>query len=847
MLSPVKYIRDRFFRKPLPPREAFRLFKEVLDQNNRALEAITGMGENLGGDYLFDINYVKEAHARLSEAVDLSITRFDSLTQGAYPGIREAFARVEGQIGDAISDSSRGPALPVMSFDDLTWENAREAGLKNTNLAEIKNRLGLDVPDGFAITTHAFDEFINHNSLRAAINEACAGEPDEERLARLRKMIESAEVPPAPLSAIDEAIKDIKARHKGDCFLAVRSSAQEEDGEFSFAGQFLSILNVPALPAAVIDAYKKVVASLFAAGPIAYQRRLGYDAGNMKMAVGCVVMVDAAASGVTYTVDPDGDSKTMLVNAAWGLGSLVVEGRADADTYVVAKPVEGGEPEIIDTKAGHKTDMVVRMHDGGTETVSVEDGLRNLPCLTKNEVSMLSQGAMLIERHFRQAMDIEWALGRDGKIYFLQARPLKIHGAGAEAPDAVIPQSVRVLMKERGAIVQKGAAAGNVFIVRHDGDLERIPDGAVLVSTTDSSKFVRVMTRISAIITDTGTQTSHMASLCREFRVPTVVNTGIATKTLKQGGLVTLNADDKGFAVYEGVLGELVRHAKSRTMGMEAVYEYRKKRLILRYISPLNLVDPLQGNFTPEGCRTIHDVIRFVHEKSVAELVENARQSAAGTKGASVKLELPIPAGIIVIDIGGGLTGMAKGARAAGLEQVSSVPLKAIIRGMTHPGVWHSDTVSLKAGDFFSSMVRMSDITADAGSYVGYNVAVASNDYVNLSLRFGYHFNMLDCYMSENARNNHIYFRFAGGATEITKRSRRVQLISTVLNEFGFSLKVQGDLIIARLANIGADKMEGILDQLGRLISYTRQLDALMNTDGDVSRYAKNFMEENFK
>ena len=156
--------------------------------------------------------------------------------------------------------------------------------------------------------------------------------------------------------------------------------------------------------------------------------------------------------------------------------------------------------------------------------------------------------------------------------------------------------------------------------------------------------------------------------------------------------------------------------------------------------------------------------------------------------------------------------------------------------------MWHSDIVPLKVGDFLSSMVRMPDITTDAESYVGYNVAVVSGDYVNLSLRFGYHFNMLDCYMSENARNNHIYFRFVGGATDMVKRSRRVQLIALILKGQGFNLKTKGDLIIARLANLDRARMGEILDQLGRLVSYTRQMDAVIKSDDDVERYAGNFM-----
>ncbi len=395
--------------------------------------------------------------------------------------------------------------------------------------------------------------------------------------------------------------------------------------------------------------------------------------------------------------------------------------------------------------------------------------------------------------------------------------------------------------------VQYGAGAGKVFILKHEDDLDRVPDGAVLVAHTDSSNITKAMHRLSAIITDVGGLTSHMASVCREFRLPTLVNTGNATRTLTDGQPVTLYIDEDGSpVVYEGVLRELVEYAQAKVFGMEGVGEYRKKRRILRHIAPLNLIDPLREDFSPEGCRTLHDILRFIHEKSVAELVENARQWGEQAKGrAPVKLELPIPAGIMVIDIGGGL-GTDKGKATATVDDVSSMPLRAILGGMTHEGVWHSDIVALSAGDFLSSMMRMPDITANAGEYAGYNVAVVSAEYVNLSLKFGYHFNMLDCYMSETARNNHIYFRFTGGATDITKRSRRIHLISIILGNFGFNVTEKGDLIIAKLSNLSKDGMEPILDQLGRLISYTRQMDAMLHTDEAVEHYARNFLEEKY-
>ena len=248
-------------------------------------------------------------------------------------------------------------------------------------------------------------------------------------------------------------------------------------------------------------------------------------------------------------------------------------------------------------------------------------------------------------------------------------------------------------------------------------------------------------------------------------------------------------------------------------------------------------------NFTPEGCRTIHDIMRFIHEKSVFELVERARYgNEMLKKNAAVKLDIPVPIGIVVIDLGGGLKDNIDPNKAA-LEDVLSIPLRALLEGMVYPGVWHKELTALKVSDFLSSMMRMPDITTDTADSVVYNIAIASKDYVNLSLRLGYHFNMIDCLLSGIPKNNHIYFRFVGGATDISKRSRRIRLLEEILKEYGFNINSKGDLIIGRLSNMPKEEMSEILHQIGRLIAYSRQLDALLHDDTVIERYARNFLE----
>lgn len=839
-------------RRPADPaafRAVFDLFKNVLEGNNRALEGITDMGEKLGGDYLFDIVYVRKAYADLKRDMEYSLATFDKLTRGRHQKVRHVFEHIDSVITRVLSEAPALPAAPALFLEEIAWGSEQITGGKACHLAEVKNQIGMHVPEGFVITTAAFDAFIKFNKLEDRIANLRQAGSQESALQELQELILHGEIPFEISHAIRKALRRMR-RRRAISFLAVRSSAQEEDSAHSFAGQFKTVLCVPVEPLAIERAYRRVIASLFSLKAVAYEQQTGYDPASLKMAVACMAMVDAVSSGVIYSTKPDGDAETMMISAAWGLGEAVVEGRTGTDMYVVRKLKD---PEPVRAAIGEKDKMIVCSQKGGTEEIAVSDDLRNKPCLSPEQIKTLALDGMKLERYFGSPRDIEWAIDKTGRTWILQARPLKVQFEERNGPPlGPAPDSMHshpLLMHDKGIVVQRGAGAGKVFIAKRPSDIASLPKGAVLVAGHDSSLFVRSMPFVSAIVTETGSETSHMAALCRELKIPTIVNLPRATEMLIQGQNVTVVAGEEGRSlIYGGIVKELLDQAGQDRQPLEAVYEFRRKRYILRYISPLHLIDPLMDEFTPERCRSMHDILRFMHEKAVAELVESARRGSAGLRkrGMVVPLELPVPAGILVMDMGGGLEGK-QGRGKAAFEEITSIPFKAIIEGMIHPGAWHAEAVALRAGDFLSSMMRMPDITSDAGSSAGYNVAVISREYVNMSIRFGYHYNMIDCYLSENAKNNHIYFRFAGGATDLLKRSRRLDLIAKILAEYGFAVKVKGDLLTARLGGLPAGRMEQVLNQTGRLIAYARQLDAMLHDDRDIERFLSDFKSGNYE
>jgi pyruvate,water dikinase len=831
--------------------ERFHAFQAVVEGNNRTLEAMTEMGEKLGGDYLFDVNYTRGAYAGLFAAISEGLHHFDQLTEHRYPQLGETLARIDGLVQRMLTSGETVSSRLVVFYPEITWDLAEEVGGKNYHLAELANSLQIRIPEAFAVTTAAFSAFIRHNHLAERLAGLAAA--DDIALAGLRSAILASGFPEEFTASLAAALETIRPRLDGEATLAVRSSAEEEDGDFSFAGQFETVLNVPCTLEAVQDAYRQVVASLFQANAISYQRQLGFDPGKLKMAAGCVAMINARASGVIYTAEAGKNRSRMAISAAWGLGKGVVDGLTDADLYTVAK---GEELHVVARRIGGKEKMVVNRGGKGIEIVETPVEQRPLACLSEGQVLELARQAVAIEEHFKSPQDIEWAMDNSGRIYLLQTRALRMDEPTEEAPaleQIAAAGDYPVLFRDQGVVVQRGTTAGKVFILHQLDELEKIPKGGVLVARHDSPHFVRAIPFLNAIITDVGAPTSHMASICREFNIPTVVNTGQATSVLQHGQEITLRAvEGSEFVIYEGIVQHLLREERQGAARLRELFEFRRQKYIMRHIAPLNLVNPLEQEFSPEKCQTVHDLIRFMHEKAVQALVEFAEGQSRGLarifggRTPLHRLNLPIPVQLLLIDLGGGLKDGA-GGRKVDVEQVGSLPLRAVLGGMLFPGVWQNESVALSGGDLMSAMTRATDLTGGGQELAGTNVALAGREYVNMSLRFGYHFNMLDCYCSDKPRNNHIYFRFVGGAASIINRSRRISLMAQVLAEQGFALQAKGDLLVGRLSGLSRREIEAILDQMGRLIGFTRQLDALLDSDAMVNTLAGRFLAGDYR
>jgi pyruvate,water dikinase len=813
-------------------RGRFARFRHLLEMNNRVLKLIGDANEKLGGEYLFDARYLQSLEEELGAAVGAAVHDLAEMSGNRYPALAAAYDRIQAAL-TLSREPRRAPqerplTLPLAA---IGTELADLVGEKLARLGEIRAHVGAAVPDGFAVTARASELLLAQPAVARAL--AALPEGGDAAGAALQAAIAAAEIPPGVAKAVRQALGAFDAAAR----FAVRSSALGEDGALSFAGQHTTVLNVPR--EGVLDAWRTVVASLFSPAARSYRREHGLAPAAGDMAVGCLLMVPATASGVLYSLDPARPrGGELVIAAARGLGVAVVEGRAAVDRFTVSRV----PPHAVLTRAvAEKRQRWVAAPGGGVAPQDLPPAERAAPAVDDATLAALADVALRIERHLRSAQDVEWALDAAGRVIVLQARPLRPGPAAQPRTDEVIAacRRHRVLLHGRGEVACRGVGVGRVFVVGADERGAGFTRGDVLVARDASPRLAELCAAAAAVVSDVGSATGHLATVAREYRVPTIVGAEEATRALAPGAVVTVDADEN--TIYEGVVEELLRYQLLRGRVFEETPEFRVLRRMLRHVAPLNLRDPTSPAFAAERCRTHHDIIRFAHERALVELgrLEGIRLDGRRTRART--LDLAVPLDLVVIDIG---DGVAPGAPRRDLTraQITSRPLSVLLEGLLTPGVWATGPADMDMQGFMASATRAGPLTVPGAGAVRRNVAVVSRDYLNLNLRVGYHFNVIDCYLGDAAEDSYIFFRFVGGVTDVTRRTRRARLLAAILGHEGFKTELDGELVIGRLQRVPRPRCEERLRVVGRLVGFSRQLDILLRDDVTVDRLVDRFL-----
>jgi len=460
----------------------------------------------------------------------------------------------------------------VLWFEEVGIKDIGLVGGKNASLGELIQHLkaqGVRVPDGFAITSRAYWDFIKHNDLETKIRALLSDLKDMERSLEkagrsIRRLFLSAKFPENMSKDIIEAYRELSRRYSvEEADVAVRSSATAEDlPDASFAGQQETILNVTG-DVEILHHCLACFASLFTDRAIYYRVQKGFNHMDVALSIGVQKMVrsDLAGSGVCFSIDTEsGFDRAAIVTASWGLGEMVVQGAVTPDEYRIFKPLldKPGLRPIIHKEMGTKQSKMVyaKGTNATTKIVDTSHSERKSFVLNDDEILQMADWVARIEKHYGRPMDIEWAKdGVSGNLFIVQARPETVQSQKKGSEFKIYKLSEKGNVLTTGIAIGDAIAVGKAKVIKKAEDIAKFEDGCILVTEITDPNWVPIMKRARGIITDQGGRTSHAAIISRELGIPAVVGTDNATSRIKDGQEITLScAEGNDGIIYEGTL-----------------------------------------------------------------------------------------------------------------------------------------------------------------------------------------------------------------------------------------------------------------------------------------------------
>jgi pyruvate,water dikinase len=819
----------------------YHVFRSLLASNNRAVDALTDISIllRLQGDPAGLARLIKKLLTETAEMVG----RLENLTQGKYRGLWVVQQRLDDTITEKLKMLAGPGQVPfTLPLAGIMAGHKALIGNKAATLAGLKKKGGFRVPDGFVITLAGCRFFLDYEGLSLKLVHLLAKHSmtTDQHISpatahQVQELIREAALPPALAEKIAAAGRPFLQNGKA---LAVRSSSNSEDGrQHSFAGQFSSVLNVKDEPQ-LFAAFKEVVASNFNARSLAYRLNAGLDPLCFDMAVLCLEMVEARAAGILLSRSPQvPESDMLLISAVPGLGEAAVSGSAAADLYHVHPD---GSVDWQLSSIADKERLLVCKDEGGLVWQDLPTDERQKPVLAAEELRILASWGKGLEAAEGMPQDLEWAVDTKGQPLILQMRPLT--SMGTRKGDGWLPTSPPLA---EGIIASGGRATGQALLVKNRMDLEAIPPGPrVLVMPQSFVDAANRLGLVAAVLVDLGSPADHLACVAREQETPMICGLGTASDTLASGQWLTV--DGSHGKVYAASTEEIANAeeawqkgppvAKAAPANLPPLYlELREM------VTALHLTDAYGPTFSIVECRSLHDIIRFVHEKGVLAMFEAGDTLLEENLGAVHAIDSPVPFFISVIDMGGGLA-LGDGPRRRRIPpaMVISRPFQALWQGITTPGLhWGPPPGGSPMGSVMSSFLTDQKSERPIGMP---NYCLVSRDYCNMNARMDFHFIMIDTVCSPSPRSNHIKFRFKGGGTNLTRRRRRAQCIGEIFERYGFAVDVRDDLVNAALQGATAEAIEEKLVMVGRILGFTRLLDAAMADDTLIEKVADAFL-----
>jgi pyruvate, water dikinase len=818
-------------------KEKFAHFRTIGAANDAFLRQLASLQEQLNASNFLELNLVAAEAKALSGHIRSMVEALVAMTGDQFESLLEHYESLDRQVERQLHK-----AHPTGSGPLIVWPTDAEAlqpgivGPKAARLAEVALNAGLKVPPFFSISVYGYRHFMEASGIGDVIHRMRGSCDFRQNLSiksfcdAVNRAFAEASFPQVLEAELLAGYRKLVASSPNISGAAVRSSAAVEDGESSFAGQFESILNV--CESDLVKAYKEVVASKYRREALKYAIARGYGDEDIDMPVLIMAMVQPSASGVAFSRCPDRPDRVM-VTAVPGLAQAADSGKAIPDTYFVQ--IE--DPVHVEVLPGKWKSSLHCAAGGGLVEFNENALSPQAPALQEEAACAVARAAIALEHHFGSPQDVEWAFDKAGTLIVIQTRPLYI-SSSKMTPQASAPAVEGYRILERGIRAAGGAAFGKVHHLLDLQAIETVPEGSILCVPTTSPRLAEVMGTVRGIIAAAGSPTGHMATVAREFEIPCLVGAENAFVNLPEGTPVTV--DGNAGIVYEGEVKELLSNARAAAVAGLQNPTHENLQQLLAGVAPLTLTEPDTPAFSPDNCQTLHDVARFVHQKSIMEMF-NLEDISPQERHAAHRLLWRAPMEVLLLDLGGGIAECAD--RRVPVEQIKSAALLALIEGMTDPRLRWAGPVGFDLKGFMSVVVRSA---ADDQRYGEPIYCLCAQDYVHFASRLAYHFATVDAICGQSINENYARFLFFGGAAVAARREWRAHLLATVLRFNGFVVKQQGDRVEAMLAKRHAEQIEEALVMLGRLMMASRHLDMVIESQAAAQELAQAFLSGDY-
>jgi len=798
LLSPDKLIQKRY-----------ATFMDLLASDRSSHSLLAEIETIFYGSQPVDIARLRQLLTEFSGHVAEILACLHTLAPGQYRNLDAYYKKIDFYARFGLAPPKVVSSPPYVLPLRWAYGDDSKVGGKGLHLSELATRLDMTVPPGFIVSTSGWNRFVEFNQLRPALDRELAlvdiSSPAslEAISAKIIDLLQQAVMPPEVVSELAVAVEALVGEGGIDSF-AVRSSAVAEDSALSFAGQYRSLLKVGKDD--VIAAWRRVVESKYSPEALLYRIRNGLDDEGTPMAVLVLAMVAARISGVITTRDPENPAQpVMRLHQVSGLGDALMSGETSPDSIDVEIVADRPVLSEDDFGIGHSQ-------------------------LTREQVLDLAGQAQDIERYYESPQEIEWSYDGE-RLYLLQARALQCREAEerGKQPDFAGLRELHC----GGETASLGVGCGPLFILDGRCRLDDVPEGAILFTDTTPPSLVTILERVGGVIARLGSSADHFSSVAREFGVPVLVKTGLIAVMLPAEQTVTLWADGK--KLYAGQT-EFAINVHLRSVFRDTSVG-RAMKMVVDFLSPLSLTDPGAKNFTPEGCRSLHDIVRFAHEKAVQAMFLHNPDSFF-RKPSALRLITDVPLQVFIIDVGGGLAvGLGNGV--VNTDQIRSTPFIAFWRGLSHPDVNWRDHAHYDWKSYDSVALAGGIAGKDDSALASY--CLLAREYFNINIRFGYHFTLLDSFCGDTPEENYVLLRFAGGGGDVQGKDLRLTFIAKILRELKFTCEQSGELLDARLMRYGKEETAKRLEMVGCLLGAVRLLDMVLRNEDQLDGMVADF------